>query len=151
MLSKLGYQLLRELKSYFDTQESLGKMYVVDGIIYLDSEEDEQYIKSLPQGDAIAVSRSDMDIWYASLDDAERFAFNDCKIFQEDWVTSNIARAYNAGISEYLHKEAAQAEYGYCPNCTSALIKNPKHAQGIFHCPSCEGTFLILETSKPKK
>ena len=37
-----------------------------------------------------------------------------------------------------------------CPNCTSQLKKNKKHAAGVFKCPSCEGLFFILITTEPK-
>ena len=38
-----------------------------------------------------------------------------------------------------------------CPNCKSELVKNPKHAQGVFHCENCDGNFFIIVTSTPKK
>lgn len=35
-----------------------------------------------------------------------------------------------------------------CPICKDKLIKNPKHAQGVFTCENCNTTFFILITSK---
>lgn len=37
----------------------------------------------------------------------------------------------------------------FCPNCTTPLTKNPKHAQQVFECTNCEGVFFILVTTKP--
>lgn len=37
-----------------------------------------------------------------------------------------------------------------CPNCTMALAKRPKDAQGVHYCPTCEGVFFIVVTTKPK-
>lgn len=52
-------------------------------------------------------------------------------------------------VEEHFKEVKPISEYGYCPNCKSELTKNPKHAQGIFHCINCLGTYLIIETTKP--
>ncbi len=38
-----------------------------------------------------------------------------------------------------------------CPNCTSKMIKDPKHAQNVFKCEECLGIYFILNTTKPKE
>ena len=37
----------------------------------------------------------------------------------------------------------------YCPNCKCILTKNPKHAESVWQCNKCNGTFFIVATTKP--
>jgi len=38
-----------------------------------------------------------------------------------------------------------------CPNCTSRLNKNQKHAQGVWECKACGGVFHIVVCIQPKE
>ena len=39
----------------------------------------------------------------------------------------------------------------FCPNCTGNLLKNPKHAEGVWTCEYCTAVYFILVCDKPGK